>query len=262
VPGRDPMGRPPDAAVLGEEVTISFWHSLSPDTEQGRLLAIVLGEFQDAYPEVSVVAEYRGGPEELYGHTLVAIEEGQPPDLVMGAPQSIAEYARLGAAAPLDALMGEATIGLSPEERADFVPGTLDVGRYPQFGGHYYGFPFVHQAAVMYCNLDLLATAGHQEPPRTPEEFLAAARAVGEASGAVGVAMEGSGVVFQAWLLAQGGGLVSEDYTGARFADEVGIGALRQLARLGAEVALARLRVSGGDAVGRGARSPIREGTG
>lgn len=231
------------ATVIGEPVTITFWHHLAPETLPGALLAGALAEFQRTYTEVTVEAMYQRDADLRHRQILLAIEEGSAPDLAVGSPQAIAEYVRRGAAAPLDPHFEDPAVGLTPDDLGDLLPGPLESGNCARYGGHY-AFPFTPHALALWVNRDLLAAAGHDAPPTTPDEFAAAARAVRERTGAAGYILDGSGTALVGWLLADGAGVLSEDHRTAQFDSDAGARALGRLAELRATGAAIHLDAS------------------
>ncbi len=94
---------------------------------------------------------------------------GTMPDMLLMNYGGIPWGASQGLYLPLDELI--------PQEAWDDVyPNVLDM---VSLGGHKYAYPqMVEPAVVMYYRKDLLAAAGYNEPPKTWDEFLAAAKAM------------------------------------------------------------------------------------
>lgn len=103
---------------------------------------------------------------------------------------------------------------LSEEDRADFVPGTLDTESYQ---GGLYGLPFLVHNLVLYYRPSLLAAAGIDAPPTTWEEYRQDAQLLTDAnSGVYGTMIPGNkdgevAVRFESYVQQAGGDIVDQD---------------------------------------------------
>jgi multiple sugar transport system substrate-binding protein len=106
------------------------------------------------------------------------IQTGQPPDVLN--LNSFSSYAR-------DGLLHPAADVLSPSTREDFLAPFARAGEYQ---GALYGFPILASARAFFYNKALFAKAGVAGPPRTWDDFVAAARKVQAlGGGAIGYAL-------------------------------------------------------------------------
>ncbi len=94
------------------------------------------------------------------------IQNNQPPDVLN--LNSFSSYAK-------DGLLHPAGDVLSPKTRDDFLEAFVRGGQYQ---GTLYGFPILSSARAFFFNKDLFARAGIAGPPKTWDEFLAAARKI------------------------------------------------------------------------------------
>jgi ABC-type glycerol-3-phosphate transport system substrate-binding protein len=103
---------------------------------------------------------------------------------------------------------------LSDEDRADFLPGTLDTESYED---RLYGLPFMVHNLVLYYRTDLFEAAGIDGPPTTWEEYRAdAARLTDAANGVYGTIVAGKqdGEVttrLESYIQQAGGDIVDDD---------------------------------------------------
>ncbi|KAF0811340.1 sn-glycerol-3-phosphate-binding periplasmic protein UgpB [Andreprevotia sp. IGB-42] len=101
-----------------------------------------------------------------------AIAAGTPPALVNFNVPWTHEFANKNLLLPLDDLMGEG--------KTVYLPGALkDLSVKERI----YGFPYYNSVSVIAYNKDLLAKSGIKTPPKTFDEFIAAARLVTEKTG-------------------------------------------------------------------------------
>ena len=131
-------------------------------------------------------------------HVSTMIQNNQPPDMLN--LNAFASYAR-------DGLLYSADEVLSPKTREDFL---APFARGGQFQGKLYGFPILASARAFFYNQDLFARAGVAAPPRTWDDFVAAAakvHALGD--GAIGYALplgpEEAQAEWSIWMWNNGG---------------------------------------------------------
>jgi multiple sugar transport system substrate-binding protein len=220
------------SSVIGEDVTISFWHVQAPDNFRGKLLDEIIQDFMAQYPEITVEATYQGDYSELYTKLLAAVSAGTPPDCATSYPSMIADFLQADAVVELDQYMNDPDVGLSQEDMSDIFPGYLAECRFPQYGNKYYAFPFTKSAVGMWYNLDLLKEAGYDAPPKTWAEFEQMCVDVAEKTGKQGYAYYESASTFDAWLYSRGAEQLNEDQTEAIFNGPEGVESLEMMTRL------------------------------
>lgn len=208
------------APTMTSSVTLTVWHSQTGVA--AKTLDALLGDFQKAYPNISVRVNVQANENDLLRQGLAAIALSQPPDLVLAGERTLAEFARKGALVHLDPLMRD-------DERNDFSPGLLERGRLPE-SNQTIGLPFDETAVVVYSNLDLLKAAKTDAPPRSWEQFGNAARATTKGN-VRGWAMSPRAAVFYALLASRGGSALNDAQTQATFND-AGLKSLEMIATL------------------------------
>jgi ABC-type glycerol-3-phosphate transport system substrate-binding protein len=204
-------------------VTITFWHA-----QAGNARGVLVGltaDFQKAYPWITINADAKNSESDLYKLGIAAMALNQLPDLFLANPRTVADFGRRGVLAPFDSFLGQEKIGLSDDERADFFPGMIDLTN------QLYAFPFDEDAVVLYYNSDMLQAAKIPIPPKTWDEFAAAARATtrGEVRG---WAMTPAPAVYGAMLFSRGSSVLDDSQTKIQFNDEGGQKTLQTIAAL------------------------------
>lgn len=142
----------------GSEVTISFY------TQQGATLQEVtsayIAEFNKLYPNIHVEHTTLGDYDGVRDQIIADISVGGQPNVAYCYPDHVALYNLAKAVATLDDLIdSQATVtradgtteilGLTDEQKADFIEGYYDEGR--QFGdGLMYTMPFSKSTEVLY----------------------------------------------------------------------------------------------------------------
>ncbi len=210
-------------------VAITIWHAQNGNAR--KLFDAFVADFQKAYPWITVTSDAKNGESDLLKFGFAAMATNQLPDLVIASPRTIAEFARRGALQPFDPFLTQEKTKLSEDERADFFPGLLDSGRFPDQKNQFYAFPFDQRAVVLYYNADLLKAAKIQAPPKNWDEFSAAARATtrGETRG---WAMSPTASVYCAMLVSRGSNVLNENQTQVQLNDDAGLKTIQMIAAL------------------------------
>ncbi len=152
---------------------------LSGTTSECGIITTLTNIWNAENPDVQVetiVADWPGTTQ-----LNAAIAAGTPPDIAVLHGRRIPIYASRGALTPLSDVMEAVGIDAS-----DFTEGAADYGIYQ---GEFYGVPFDLAATIWHINLDLWAEAGLVDDmgapmlPASPEDFVAAAEQVYEATG-------------------------------------------------------------------------------
>jgi len=209
-------------------MTITFWHTRTGAAS--ALLDALANDFHKAYPSIAVQGEVKKDEGDLLRQGIAGMALNQLPDFIIADNRTIGEFARKGALVALDPLLDDASLGLRDNDRADFFPGVLDAGRFPDLKNQLFSFPFDEQAVVLYYNADLLKAA-KVEPPRTWDQFSAAARGTTKGR-ARGWAMSPNAAVFYAFLFSRGSSMLNDTQTRAQFNDDAGTKSLQLIAAL------------------------------
>ena len=102
----------------------------------------MIRDFEAQNPDVLVEIVAKNGYPGIHEAVLAEMPDGELPDLAVAFPSMIAEYAKAGLVAPLDAYLNDPEVGLTDEDLADIYPGYLDAAQLPGFGRQIMAFPF------------------------------------------------------------------------------------------------------------------------
>ncbi len=211
---------------------------LSGTTSECGIITTLTNIWNAENPDVQVetiVADWPGTTQ-----LNAAIAAGTPPDIAVLHGRRIPIYASRGALTPLSDVMEAVGIDAS-----DFTEGAADYGIYR---GEFYGVPFDLAATIWHINLDLWAEAGLVDDmgapmlPASPEDFVAAAEQVYEATGKPIAEMAGqAGTVrpLTAFIF-QLGGALADDAGNPTVDTPEALEALNHLLELQASAAITR----------------------
>lgn len=218
----------PPAPTTHNPITITLWHTQTD--APAALLNTLADDFHKRYPTITVRVEAKAGDGDLLRQGLAAIALNQTPDIVIADNRTLAGFARRGALANLDALLRDDKQGLRDDERADFFPGSLDAGRFPELKNQTFALPFDQHVVILYYNADLLKAA-KADVPRTWDQFSHAARATTRGN-ARGWAMLPNADIFYAFLFSRGGNVLDDSQTQAQFGNDAGLKSLQLIVAL------------------------------
>jgi multiple sugar transport system substrate-binding protein len=155
----------------GDGVTLRFWAM----GREGEVVRELLPEFERENPGLRV--EVQQIPWTAAHEKLLTAHVGEAtPDVAQLGNTWLSEFVALDAIAPLDAsVAASATV-----DPADHFPGIWDTN---VIGDRLYGVPWYVDTRVLFYRRDLLAAAGHPEPPADWEEWRAVMRDVVAAAG-------------------------------------------------------------------------------
>ena len=173
----------PEGGYDGSAVTITFYHAMGQDLQD--ILNKYITKFNQIYPNITVDAKYIGNYDAVEDQisTELAVKKG--PNLAYCYPDHIAKYMKSKRMVALDTFMDdtntytvtnasgeevEYTIGLSEEERADFVSQYYDEGKIFDDAGTMYSLPYAKSTEVMYYNKDFF-DANNLTVPTTWDEM-------------------------------------------------------------------------------------------
>jgi multiple sugar transport system substrate-binding protein len=142
-------------------VTLRFWAM----GREGEVVRELLDGFEREHPGIHVEVQqmpWTSAQEKL----LTAFAGDVTPDLCQLGNTWMAQFATLGALAPLDAHVARSRT----VPAADFFPGIWESNR---IGGALYGVPWYVETRAVFYRKDLLAQAGFAAPPRSWDEWTA-----------------------------------------------------------------------------------------
>jgi ABC-type glycerol-3-phosphate transport system substrate-binding protein len=209
--------RRPVAASRQGGVAIEFWHRATGGGAQA--LIDLAADFNAEYAgQITVTPVPKGNVPELNQAIRAAAVGGGLPAATQGDDYDIAQYAANEVIVPLDPYLDDPEIGLTAEQRADFLPGQLERHRLPLYENRTMAFPQAFAAFTCFWNADALRRAGFDGPPATWQEFPDHVRAVAKANpGMAGWNISGAGDRFISCLLTHGIQWLSDDGQSSNF---------------------------------------------
>jgi multiple sugar transport system substrate-binding protein len=206
------------AAEPTSPVEISFASWVGQQDGMKRLYA----KFQQEHPNITV--KFTDVPAEQIETKLTAqIAGGNPPDAAFVDASTVANFASRDALVNLDGyIAGSDVIKLD-----DYVPAFKE---FTTSNGSMYGLPFDGESTGLFYRTDMFQAAGIAEPPKTWDEFTAAAEKLTDpAKKQYGFAVFAPEAEYYwyPWLFQNGGSLLSEDEKTIEFNNEAGKEAAR-----------------------------------
>lgn len=165
----------------GGPIAIEYWHRLSGDA------ATAVSELADAFNHehegrIQVTAVAQGDIAELTQKVRAAAAGGGLPGSLMADDADVPQYTASEVIVPFDPYLDDPELGLTPEERADFLPNQLDRHRRPLYDDRTMSYPNGFSTFTLYWNVDALRNAGFDGPPATWAEFPDHLRAIAAAN--------------------------------------------------------------------------------
>ena len=162
----------PEGGYDGSEVTITFYHTMGANLRE--VLDAFIVEFNKIYPNITVVHEQVGGYPDVRDQIKTELTVGNQPNIAYCYPDHVALYNVAKAVVTLDGLIdskievtrgdgSKETLGLTDEQKADFIEGYYNEGK--QFGdGKMYTLPFSKSTEVLYYNKTFFDEHGLKVP--------------------------------------------------------------------------------------------------
>ena len=150
----------PEGGYDGSAVEITFYHTMGQNLRD--VLDYYIVEFNKLYPNITIKSEQVGGYDDVREQISTEIPAGNQPNIAYCYPDHVALYNLAGAVTTLDNLIdskvevtradgSKEIIGLSDEQKADFIEGYYNEGK--QFGdGLMYTMPLSKSTEVLYYN--------------------------------------------------------------------------------------------------------------
>jgi sn-glycerol 3-phosphate transport system substrate-binding protein len=181
----------PGMSVTAQEpVEITFWHAMSGS--RAEVVDGLVAGFNEANPDVNLVAEFTGSYAETLTKALTAYSAGEAPDIVQVYEVGTRTMLDSGAIVPVIEVSG----------------GQLDQSQFVQPIVNYYAIegelrcmPFNSSTAMLYYNKDMFEAAGldPESPPTTFSELYEAGMQIVES----GVAPNAISFGWPAWIMEQ-----------------------------------------------------------
>ena len=139
----------PEGGYDGSQVEIKFYHTMGQNLK--AVLDKYVIEFNKIYPNIKIVDTQVGGYDDVRNQISTELTVGDQPNIAYCYPDHVALYNIAKAVVNLDNLIDDPNIGLTAEQKADFIEGYYNEGR--QFGdGLMYTMPFSKSTEVLYYN--------------------------------------------------------------------------------------------------------------
>ncbi len=136
-------------AYDGNPVTIKFYHTMGSNLT--TVLDAYIKEFNALYPNITVEYTSVGSYDDVRDQISKEITVGNQPNIAYCYPDHVALYNLARAVQPLDAYIDHPEMGLTQEQKDDFIKGYYDEGM--QFGdGKMYTLPMSKSTEVLYYN--------------------------------------------------------------------------------------------------------------
>ncbi len=150
----------PDGGYDGSAVEIKFYHTMGANLRE--VLDAYIVEFNELYPNITIVHEQVGSYDDVRDQISTEIPAGNQPHIAYCYPDHVALYNLAGAVTTLDSLIDSTieitradgsteTLGLTAEQKADFIEGYYNEGK--EYGdGLMYSMPLSKSTEVLYYN--------------------------------------------------------------------------------------------------------------
>ena len=139
----------PEGGYDGSAVTIKFYNTMG--TNLTPVLEAHIAEFNKLYPNITVESVNVGGYDDVRDQISTEITVGNQPNIAYCYPDHVALYNLAQAVTTLDSLIDHPELGLTAEQKADFIEGYYNEGK--QFGdGLMYTLPLSKSTEVLYYN--------------------------------------------------------------------------------------------------------------
>ena len=193
----------PGVADPTEQTTVTF---ASWVTGTGGMMDAFREEFQALHPTIEI--DFEDVPaEEASDRLTTRIAGGNPPDVAFIDQSAVVDFASRNALVDLGPY-AEQSAAVKVD---DYVPAFLNAAMYEE---KLFGLPYDGETTGLFYRTDLFEAAGITEPPKTWEEFEAAAKALTNTEertyGFIMFATEAA-YYWYPWLWQNGGELLSED---------------------------------------------------
>ena len=139
----------PEGGYDGSAVEIVFYNTMGANLS--AVLETYIAEFNKLYPNITVVSTNVGNYDDCRDQISTELTVGNEPNIAYCYPDHVAMYNLAKAVTTLDNLINHPELGLTDEQKADFIEGYYNEGK--QFGdGLMYTMPLSKSTEVLYYN--------------------------------------------------------------------------------------------------------------
>jgi sn-glycerol 3-phosphate transport system substrate-binding protein len=214
------------SVAASAKTSIDFYFPVPVQGALAREMTRLVKEFNDASPDVEVVAAYTGSYDDTRLKTQAAVEAGKPPAVTLMSANFVQEFVISGEIEAIDDLLTEN--GGDPKAFLDdFWPALRGNAT---ANGKIYAIPFQNSTPILYINADHFKEVGLDpaKPPATWAELVAAATKLtkrdGDKISRYGFEMPGSydylGWLTQAFTMSNGGQFFNVSMPGEVYYDQ------------------------------------------
>jgi len=214
------------SVAASAKTSIDFYFPVPVQGALAREMTRIVKEFNDASPDVEVVAAYTGSYDETRLKTQAAVEAGKPPAATLMSANFVQEFVISGEIEPIDDLLAE-NGGDAKTFLDDFWPALRGNAT---ANGKIYAIPFQNSTPLVYINVDHFKEVGLDpaKPPATWAELVDAAKKLAKRDGdkitRYGFEMPGSydylGWLTQAFTMSNGGQFFNVSMPGEVYYDQ------------------------------------------
>ena len=148
----------PEGGYDGSEVTITFYHTMGQNLK--NVLDRYITKFNEIYPNITIDHQQIGGYDEVRDQINTQLSGNNQPNIAYCYPDHVAMYNVTKKVIPLDNLIDsqivdEATggiLGLTAEQKADFIQGYYNEGTVFDEAGTMYTMPLSKSTEALYYN--------------------------------------------------------------------------------------------------------------
>ena len=139
----------PEGGYDGSAVEIVFYNTMGANLS--AVLETYIAEFNKLYPNITVVSTNVGNYDDCRDQISTELTVGNEPNIAYCYPDHVAMYNLAKAVTTLDNLINHPELGLTDEQKADFIEGYYNEGK--EFGdGLMYTMPLSKSTEVLYYN--------------------------------------------------------------------------------------------------------------
>jgi len=217
------------------ELVVMHW-SGDGGQEEDQIVDASLRAFEEANPGIKVRRVNPGDAGSFYTKLMTMLAAGEPPDVFYVGNERVPSFADIGLIRPLEPFLEADRAAKDPTaiDLADFYPATVDAFRFDGTAsgkGALYGIPKDFTTVGFYLNLDLFERAGVPVPGNhwTWDDFIAAARAIGQLPDATGSEFVTWAAMLRAYLMTEGVDVKGEGFDDITIEDPRAVAALERL---------------------------------
>jgi len=182
--------------TTGGNVTLTYWYT--EGTSETPVVKQLISEFEAKNPTIKINAQYQAFDQAQAKFTTAA-QSNTAPDVLRADVGWVAQFASLRYLLPIDQYVTQSDL-------SDYLANAL---AYDKYNGKLYGLPQVTDFLAMLYNKDLLSKAGITSPPKTMQEFEAAAMKLAQSKVAkYGFETSGASYFALPFLWSFGGGMI------------------------------------------------------